>query len=65
VCEVSILLGNGDGTLQPPVSYTVDCPWSIQTDGFNGDGKADLAVGNEAGPFDLLLGMAMERFSHQ
>ncbi len=59
VCEVSILLGNGDGTLQPPVSYGngAYCPTSIETADFNGDGKSDLAVGIDGGgSLNVLLG---------
>ncbi|MFZ0817532.1 MAG: VCBS repeat-containing protein, partial [Candidatus Sulfotelmatobacter sp.] len=42
---VSILLGNGDGTFQPPVSYAVgDIPAGVVVGDFNGDGKLDLAV---------------------
>jgi DNA-binding CsgD family transcriptional regulator len=43
--EISILLGNGDGTFQPPVSYpTKGAPNSIAVGDFNGDGHLDLAV---------------------
>jgi FG-GAP-like repeat len=46
---VSILLGNGNGTLQEPVNYVVstvsgDIVWNIVAGDFNGDGKIDLAV---------------------
>jgi len=56
--SVSILLGNGDGTFQPPVSYSVDlAPVFVVVGDFNGDGKLDLAVVN-AGSNDvsILLG---------
>jgi hypothetical protein len=44
---VGILLGNGDGTFQPQVTYSVGTlPASIVTADFNGDGKLDLAVVN-------------------
>jgi hypothetical protein len=44
---VSVLLGNGDGTLQSPKSYAVgNVPISITVADFNGDGKPDLAVTN-------------------
>ncbi len=44
---VSIFLGNGDGTFQPRVTYSVGTlPASIVTADFNGDGKLDLAVVN-------------------
>jgi len=45
---VSILLGNGNGTFQPHVDYTVgNGPISVVTGDFNGDGKLDLAVANQ------------------
>ncbi len=45
--KVSVLLGNGNGTFQPPVSYNVGTfPQSIAVGDFNGDGKTDLAVAN-------------------
>src|SRR5271157_1132232 len=59
--NVSILLGNGDGTLQPAVNYAVGGnPTWIAVADFNGDGKLDLAVasngatGNPGGIFILL-----------
>lgn len=42
---IQVLLGNGDGTFQPPVDYTVNAnPRSIAVADFNYDGKLDLAV---------------------
>jgi hypothetical protein len=42
---VSILLGNGDGTFQPAVTYPLPGQGvGILTADFNGDGKLDLAV---------------------
>ena len=58
---VSVLLGNGDGTFQPPVSYTVGTDaWAIVTGDFNGDGRTDLAIANygtptQAGTVSVLL----------
>ena len=43
---VSILLGNGDGTFQPPAFYPT-APWgvsSVAVADLNGDGKLDVAV---------------------
>jgi hypothetical protein len=43
--NVSILLGNGDGTFQSAVSFNAGKnPWSIATGDFNHDGKLDLAI---------------------
>jgi hypothetical protein len=44
--SISILLGNGDGTFQPQVSYVVagGYPGAIAAADFNGDGNLDLAL---------------------
>ena len=45
---VSVLLGNGDGTFQPQVTYAVGTsPDAIVTGDFTGDGRTDLAVANQ------------------
>jgi len=45
--SVSVLLGNGDGTFQPAVSYLAGSdPYAVAVGDFNGDGKPDLAVAN-------------------
>jgi hypothetical protein len=49
----SILLGNGDGTFQSPVSLPPNLLPIVAGD-FNGDGKLDLA-GLENGYTDLLV----------
>jgi len=56
--DVSILLGNGDGTFQPAVNYNVTFgPQSVAVGDFNGDGKLDLAVANYFGEaLSILLG---------
>ena len=44
---VLILLGNGDGTFQPPITIAVgNEPDAIVAGDFNNDGKLDLAVAN-------------------
>jgi hypothetical protein len=47
--SVSVLLGNGDGTFQTPVTYTLSGLYnpSIAVGDFDGDGKLDLAVSNK------------------
>ena len=45
--DVSILLGNGDGTFQNQVTYAVGSdPDALVTGDFTGDGRTDLAVAN-------------------
>jgi hypothetical protein len=47
--NVSILLGNGDGTFQPHVDYPISGAGGITTGDFNGDGRIDLAIANFLG----------------
>ena len=45
---VSVLLGNGDGTLQAPLNAAVGRdPHAMVVGDFNGDGNPDLAVANK------------------
>jgi FG-GAP-like repeat len=44
---MAVLLGNGDGTFQVPVTYSVPvAPYLVLGD-FNGDGKADIAISGD------------------
>jgi hypothetical protein len=56
--DISVLLGNGDGTFQAAVNYGVGSgPRSIGVGDFNGDGKQDLAVVNvNSNNVSVLLG---------
>lgn len=52
VPNVSLLLGEGDGTFQPAVDYATDSGpyglYSLALGDFNGDGRLDMAVGDGA-----------------
>jgi hypothetical protein len=54
---VGVLLGNGDGTFQPAVSYNSGGSeaWSVAVGDVNGDGKLDLIVANDSS-VSVLLG---------
>jgi len=54
--SVNVLMGNGDGTFAPAVSYaTAAGPAYVATGDFNGDGATDLAVVTGSG-VSVLLG---------
>jgi hypothetical protein len=42
--QVSILLGNGDGTFQKPLKFAVPAPAALAVGDFDSDGNQDLAV---------------------
>src|SRR5262249_26330967 len=45
--DVSVLLGNGDGTFQPQVTYAeMAYAFALATGDFTGDGPLDLAIAN-------------------
>jgi len=60
--SVVVLLGNGNGSFQPPLRFNVYSPGPISVADMNGDGKLDLVVGNHLGStlsegaLSLLLG---------
>jgi hypothetical protein len=54
---VSVLLGNGDGTLQPPINTVIGAYGSLVVGDFNGDRHLDIAlVGYDSGMVTVLLG---------
>lgn len=53
---ISVLLGNGDGTFQPPVVYDVRTPWSAVFADVNGDGKPDIVTSGSSAGIGILLG---------
>jgi len=59
--QIAVLLGNGNGTFQPPTFYTVgsaaNTPTSLTTGDFNHDGDLDVAVANTGdNTVSILLG---------
>jgi FG-GAP-like repeat len=55
--DVSVLLGNGDGTFAPKTDLaTADHPDAVAVADFNRDGKPDLAVAAQSRKLSVLLG---------
>src|SRR5271157_3092581 len=65
--DVSVLLGNGDGTFQKPVQYATGTePSALVTGDFNRDGRTDLAVTNQGSDdVSVLLGNGDGTFQDQ
>jgi FG-GAP-like repeat len=55
--SIAVLLGNGDGTFQGPVTYTLPIVSYLVLGDFNGDGKPDIAVsgGVNGGVVSILI----------
>ncbi len=54
--DVSVLLGNGDGTFKPAVSYPVDvAPFLVMVADLNGDGKLDILTANQGNSSSCLV----------
>jgi hypothetical protein len=62
---ISVLLGNGDGTLGPRMSFETGLgPYWLEVEDLNGDGHEDVAVQNSAsGSVSILLGHGDGSFS--
>jgi hypothetical protein len=60
---VGVLLGNGDGTLQPAATYTVKFPGAnaVAIGDLNGDGWPDLVVGSNDGFGNLCLSVLLNK----
>jgi hypothetical protein len=57
--NISVVLGNGDGSFQPATNYAVGfIPQAVGVGDFDGDGKPDVAVANNFAPssVSVLLG---------
>src|SRR5438445_7901646 len=72
--NISVLLGNGDGTFQPAANYAAGAcsgpnhrsfPWSVAVVDFDGEQEPDLAVATSSCPtLPVLLGQAYGTVKH-
>ena len=65
--DVSVLLGNGDGTFQAQITYAAGSdPVALVAGDFTGDGRTDLAVANyDDNDVSILLGNGDGTFQNQ
>ena len=49
VDSASVLLGNGNGTFQAPLTYAIGTGTSVAVADFNGDGRFDIAISDYSG----------------